>query len=41
MEWPFQFWDAKAKCTIKAKLEKYNKIKLEAFVVLMVKVSLA
>jgi hypothetical protein len=41
VEWPFQLWDSKTKCTIKATLEKFNKIKVEAFVVLMVNVSLA
>ncbi len=41
VEWLFQLRDAKKKCTIKAKLEKFNKIELEAFVVLMVNVSLA
>jgi hypothetical protein len=35
IEWPFQFLDAKAKCTIKTKmLKKFNKIGLEVFVVL-------
>jgi hypothetical protein len=35
VKWPFQFLDAKAKCTIKTKmLERFNKIELEVFVIL-------
>jgi hypothetical protein len=33
MEWPFQFWDAEANCVIKTKLEKFNKIRLNVFVI--------
>jgi hypothetical protein len=38
VEWPFQFWDAEANCTIKTKLEKFNKSGLEVFVIPMVDV---
>jgi hypothetical protein len=33
VRWPFQFWDAKENCIIKTKLEKFNKIGLEVFVI--------
>ncbi len=38
MEWPFQFWDVEANCTSKTKMEKFNKIGLEVFVIPMAKV---
>jgi hypothetical protein len=38
VEWTFQFWDVKAKCTIKTKLEKFNKIGLEVFTIPIAKV---
>jgi hypothetical protein len=33
VEWPFQSCDAETNCTIKTKLEKFNKIGLEVFVI--------
>jgi hypothetical protein len=33
VEWPFQFWDVEANCTIKTKLEKFKKIGLKVFVI--------
>ncbi len=40
MEWPFQFWDAEANCTIKTKFKKFNKIGVEVFVIPMTNVPL-
>jgi hypothetical protein len=33
VKWPFQFWDAATNCIIKTKLEKFNKIGLNTFVI--------
>jgi len=33
VEWPFQFRDVEANCIIKTKLEKFNRIGLEVFVI--------
>jgi hypothetical protein len=33
VDWPFQFWDVEAKCTINTKLERFNTIGLKVFVI--------